>query len=79
MKSLDNMTEPELREVLQRVGERVKFSLPKDTGFIVLATPFGQGGISQYVSNARRKDAIKWMREAIARFEAADFIPRVGD
>ncbi len=78
-KPLDDMTEPDLAAIFRRVAERVQWSLPPNTGFIVLAAPQGEGGIAQYVSNVRRDDAAKWMRETIARWEAGDFVPRVDE
>lgn len=75
MKSLDDMTEPELRDMFNRVGRRVKSELPPETGFVVLAAPFGQG-IAQYVSNVHHKDAAKWMRECLQRWESGDYVPR---
>lgn len=76
-KSLDDMTEPELRDLFQMLARRIKSYLPPDTGFILLATPHGDGGIAQYVSNVRREDAAAWMRETLARWAANDFVPRV--
>jgi hypothetical protein len=77
-KSLDDMTEPELQKVLQEVAERVKWSLPEGTGFIVLATPFGKEGVAQYVSNVERETAVPWMLETMLRWMRKDFVPRVG-
>jgi len=78
MKSLDDMTEPELKKLFHDLAERVKFSLPPETGFIVIATPFGEGGVAQYVSNVERDCAAKWMCETIQRWNLGDFVPRVG-
>lgn len=74
--SLDNMTEPELRDMLNRVAGCVQAILPAGSGFIVLATPFGDQGITQYISNVDRAAAIRWMKETIRRFEANDTVPR---
>lgn len=76
MKSLDDMTEPELRAVMNAACERLKFTFPRGTGFVVIATPFGSGGVAQYASNVRREDAEKWMLETIERWRAGDFVPR---
>ena len=75
MKPLEEMTEPELQAVMHHACERLKFTFPKGTGFLVLATTFG-GKIAQYASNVQREDAIRWMKETIARWEAGDHIPR---
>ena len=75
-KSLEDMTEPELKAQLQLTCEVVKMSLPPDSGFIVLCATFGKGGIAQYGSNVRKEDAEKWMIETLARWKNNDFIPR---
>ena len=77
MKPLEDMTEPELRAIMHEACERLKFTFPKGTGFIVLASTFG-GGIAQYASNVERGDAEKWMLETIVRWQRGDYIPRVG-
>ena len=73
------MTEPELRDLFQLLARRIKSYLPPETGFLLLATPHGQSGIAQYVSNVRREDAAKWMKETLARWPANDFVARDGD
>lgn len=72
----DEMTEPELRNLFNNVARNVRADLPPDTGFIVLAAPFGKDGVAQYVSNVHRDDAAKWMRETLERWERNDFVPR---
>ncbi len=75
MKPLEDMTEPELNEIMRQACERLKFTFPKGTGFIVLAATF-DGGIAQYASNVDRRDAEKWMLETVARWQAGDYVPR---
>lgn len=75
MKSLDDMTEPELQQTMNGCGDAAKRSLPPGTAFIVLATPFN-GKISQYVSNVDREDAAAWMRETLQRWDMGDHVPR---
>lgn len=70
----DDMTEPELRRLFNRVAAAVDKTLPKGTGFIVLAAPIGRAGVAQFVSNVHREDAIQWMQETIDRFESGDFV-----
>lgn len=78
MKELRDMTEPELRELMHTVAERVKWTLPKGTLFVVLA--FEQethgGGITQYVSNCDRSSMVACLRETADRFERNEVVPR---
>ena len=75
-KTLDDMTEPELRVVMQRVAKACDDALPPRSGFIVLAAPFHQGGSAQYVSNAERTDCLSWLKETVERFEQHEEVPR---
>lgn len=75
MKSLEEMTEPELREQLNLTCAAIKSSLPPNTGFIVLCATFG-GGIAQYGGNVQREDSAKWMGETLTRWGKGDYIPR---
>jgi hypothetical protein len=76
MKQLDNMSEPELRDLMNNVAHAVNALLPKGTGFIVLAAPFNKSGIAQYVSNGTRSDCIMWLRETADRLESNEENPR---
>lgn len=76
MHPFDAMTEPELRALMTRLADRITSELPADTSFILLAAPFGAGGIAQYVSNCRKGDAAKWMLETIDRWATNDYVPR---
>jgi hypothetical protein len=76
MKRLDDMTEPELRDIMTDCARAVRHRLPPDTGFLVLAADFGPGGIAQYIGNGRRPDFIRWMRETADRLEAREDVPR---
>ncbi|MCK6475295.1 MAG: hypothetical protein L6Q35_00515 [Phycisphaerales bacterium] len=78
-KHLGDMTEPELRRLMNQVATAVKFNLPKGTLFCVLAfdqSGPGPGGITQYVANCDRGDMIKALRETADRFERNDVVPR---
>lgn len=79
MKSLDDMTEPELTAVMRATASAAKDELPPETGFIILATPWGKSGVAQYISNVQRADAAKWMIETLTRWGQGDLVPRVGD
>lgn len=76
MKQLEDMTEPELRELTTAVLDSVKALLPPNTGFCVLFWPFGSHGVSQYGSNSRREDMIKALRECADRLEKRQDVPR---
>lgn len=76
MKQLEDMTEPELRELTNRILNAIKDRLPKGTCFTVLFWPFGQPGIGQYGSNAQRADMIAGLREVADRLEKKQDVPR---
>jgi hypothetical protein len=76
MHPLDNMTEPELRDLTTRVCRGIQGTLPPQTGFAVVFFPFGEPGIGQYGGNCRREDIIKSLRETADRLEAQEDIPR---
>jgi hypothetical protein len=76
MKALEDMTEPELRQVMTRVARAVAGILPAGTGFLVVASEFGRPGVAQYVGNGQRSDFIRWMRETADRLEAREDVPR---
>lgn len=44
----------------------------KQTGFVLMVFPFGEGGRCNYISNANRKDVLATLKEQVARFEAQD-------
>lgn len=79
---LSDMTEPELTALFRNVGFALNHLLPlrRDGGktlFILLATDDAEkSGIAQYVSNARREDCIRWLRETADRLEGRDDVPR---
>lgn len=75
MTPLEDMTEPELRTILDRVASAVKAKLPHHTGFIVLAASL-DGRIAQYVSNVERDDAAAWMLETLYRWNRGEHVPR---
>lgn len=76
IKTLDDMTEPELAKLTDEVLNGVKAKLPAGTCFTVLFWPFGQPGIGQYGSNAERSDMIKGLREVADRLERRQDFPR---
>jgi len=78
VKALRDMTEPELKKLFRTVAERVKWTLPKGTLFVVLAMEEASGpGISQYVSNCDRGTMAALLRETADRFDRNDVVARV--
>lgn len=78
MHDYDAMTEPELRAHMRGLVEKIGAHVPDGTGFIVIAAPFGSGGVAQYASNVQRLDAERWMLETIERWHRGDYVPREG-
>lgn len=72
MHDYDAMTEPKLRSRLSALAIAVGKLLPPETGFIVLATPFGHDQAAQYVANVSRETAAAWMLETVERLATAD-------
>lgn len=71
-KKLDDMTEPELKRLLNTLANAMYADLPNGTAFVLLLAPFG-GPVAQYMTNAQRSDCVAWMREA------ADCLEEHGD
>lgn len=76
MSELDDMTEPELFALMNRVGAAADIELPDGVVFIILAGEPNSRGIAQYVSNANRDDCIAWMRETATRLERREDVSR---
>lgn len=74
MLRLREMTEPQLRTTMSAAGRAAGWELPRGTLFVVLA--FDDPGVAQYISNARRVDVVRALREAADRLEARQEIPR---
>ena len=72
--AFENMTEPELKVLFKRVAQAIEYELPKKTLFVLLA--FNEPGVGQYVSNARREDIVKALRETADRLENKEEIGR---
>jgi len=73
---LKNMTEPQLRDLLNGLARDVSKRTPKGTLFFLVL--FDDPGLCQYVSNARREDIVKAMRETADRLEQNQDVPRDG-
>lgn len=63
-----------MKTLMQNVAKAVSRTLPKGTGFFVLAFNFNAdpGAPAQYVSNAQRSNIIAAMKEFIERNEFAN-------
>jgi hypothetical protein len=73
---MDEMTEPELGDLMASCARKVQATLPPLTGFVILAFEFSSPGISQYVANGQRADIVKALREAADRLERRQDVPR---
>jgi hypothetical protein len=54
---------------MREVAKALKTALP-GMGFALLVFPFDSPGTANYISNGRREDMIKAMKETVARLEA---------
>jgi len=41
----------------------------RKTGFVLMVFPFGEGGRTNYISNANRAQVLTLLKEQVARFE----------
>ncbi len=71
---LRDMTEPQLRDLMNQLAAGVNRQLPPGTLFCLLV--FDDPGVTQYVSNAERASIIAALRETADRFEQQQVIPR---
>ena len=71
---LKNMTEPQLRDLMNGLAKNVADQTPDGTLFFLVL--FDDPGLCQYVSNARREDIVKAMRETADRLEGNQDVPR---
>lgn len=68
-----------IKDKLQDLGKAVDDQIPVDYGFILLVFPFGPDGVTQYVANCNRGDALQLMREFIARTTETNYATDIGD
>jgi hypothetical protein len=79
MKTLRDMTEPEMKEYFQMLAEATESVLPAGPSasgrclFVLLV--FDDPGLAQYVSNASLENMIRALRETADRFERDEVIP----
>jgi hypothetical protein len=80
MRTLRDMTEPELRALFNTIALATEDMLPAGPSSngraLFVLVVFDDPGVGQYVSNANRDDCIKAMREVADRLERRQDIPR---
>jgi hypothetical protein len=82
VKLIRDMTEPELREFFSALARKVEDELPPGPSakgkclFALIVSDDTGPGVGQYVSNVRRADMIKLLRETADRLERREDIPR---
>lgn len=66
------MREPlEKAEIHARgIGRILKKSMPKGWGFVLLLVSHGEAGVTTYLSDCRREDIIKFLKEMVYKFES---------
>lgn len=74
--NLSGMGEADLKETMQAAADAVVRIMPRRTLFVVLAADPGGPGVAQYISNARRPDMIRFLRETADRLERREDDPR---
>lgn len=74
MKFLQDMAEPELRALMIRCGDSLKWHLGKKTQFALLV--FDDPKVAQYISSCTRDTMIEALREAADRLEANQDVRR---
>jgi len=67
-KKLSFTTDTDL--VMRRLGDIVSQVVGPEYGFMIMVFPFGKPGVSNYVSNAKREEMIKGLREKADVLEA---------
>lgn len=77
-----DMTEPELRKYFAELATKLEGELPPGPSkrgkclFVLLVCDSTEPGVSQYVSNARREDIIKLLRETASVLAKRQDVPR---
>lgn len=60
---------PEAESKLNDIGQKLRESMPKGFGFVLLIAEFGEKGSMFYMANCSRQDVCNMMREWIAKNE----------
>ena len=66
----DRRDRAEMEALSRQIAEALTEALPSELGFALLLFDFGEGGNLAWISNARREDMVRALREQLARFEA---------
>lgn len=56
-------------KAMRKMGKKVEAMLPRGFGFVILVFPFGGEKEGNYISNAKREDMVKALRETADRLE----------
>lgn len=72
---LRDMTEPEMKKMMQDAANGVVQAIPTGTLFALIV--FDEPRVGQYISNANRSDMIKALRETADRLEMRQDVPMV--
>lgn len=59
-----------LEVAARRIAELIDQAMPPHVGFFLSLFDHGEGGWSTYVSNSRRLDMVKFLRELADKLEA---------
>lgn len=74
-----SMIEINTDKTMRIIADDIKAKCGEEYGFAVLVFPFGEAGrTAHYISNARREDMIKALREKADTLEAKRDIPSSG-
>lgn len=74
MKPLEEMTEPELKEIMTRCANSLRWHLGKKTQFALIV--FDDPKVAQYISTCTRETMIEAMRETADRLAKKQDVPR---
>jgi hypothetical protein len=70
MNAQDQKTRESMEKICRDIGQLIGSAMPEGWGFSLLVFEFGgPGGNASYISNARRVDMIKALREQADRLE----------
>lgn len=62
--------DPRVRESMRRIAESIGSVTPEGFGFALLMFDIGKPGRMNYISNARRADMLRALKEFVASSEA---------
>lgn len=68
-------TSAAMRRIATNLDKDIQKEFGRQLGFMLVVFEFGKPGISNYISNGRRSDCIKAMRETADKLESKEDIP----